>query len=114
MKTPHRSREERIRIAVRQVADAHPGLGASELADVVAARIGIRPAPSTVQAILAQEAAAAAELERRRQERTALRVPVTTATAIMVAIRKVSRETGLSCAQVAAIAAATYRPEKDL
>jgi hypothetical protein len=32
----------------------------------------------------------------------------------MVAIRKVSRETGLSCAQVAAIAAATYRPEKDL
>jgi peptidylprolyl isomerase len=49
-----------------------------------------------------------------RQERAALRVPVTTATAIMVAIRKVSRETGLSCAQVAAIAAATYRPEKDL
>jgi hypothetical protein len=93
-------------MAVRQVADAHPGLGASELADVVAARIGIRPAPSTVQAILAQEAAAAAERERRRQERAALRVPV--------AIRKVSRETGLSCAQVAAIAAATYRPEKDL
>ncbi len=109
------SREDRVRATILDAAALRPEATATELADLVGARLGNRPAPSTVQRVLADHAEAQAARERRRRERrNACRSVGQANTAIiMAAIRDAARRTGLTAAQVALIAATTYTFDRE-
>lgn len=109
------SREDRVRAAILDVAALRPDATAVELADLVGARMGNRPAPSTVQRVLADQAEAQTALERRRQERrnACQSVGQANTAIIMASIRDAARRTGLTAAQVALIASRTYTFDRE-
>lgn len=109
------TREDRVRATILDAAALRPDATAPELADLVGSRLGSRPAPATVQRVLADHAEAQAALDRRRRERrNACRtVGEANTTIIMAAIRDVARRTGLTAAQVALIASTTYTFDRE-
>lgn len=109
------SREDRVRSTILDAAALRPEATAVELADLVGARLGNRPASSTVQRVLADHAEAQAALERRRRERrnACRNVGQANTTIIMAAIRDVARRTGLTAAQIALIACRTYTFDRE-
>lgn len=109
------SREDRVRAAILDAAALRPDATAVELADLVGARLGNRPASSTVQRVLADHAEAQAALERRRRERrnACQSVGQANTAIIMSAIRDAARRTGLTAAQVALIASTTYTFDRE-
>jgi len=109
------SREDRVRATILNAAALRPDATAPELADLVGSRLGSRPAPATVQRVLADhaEAQAACELRRRERRNACRTVGQANATLIMAAIRDVARRTGLTAAQVALIASTTYTFDRE-
>jgi hypothetical protein len=109
------TREDRVRSTILDAAALRPEATAAELADLVGARLGSRPASATVQRVLADHAEAQAALEHRRRERrnACARVGQAHTAIIMSAIRDAARRTGLTAAQVALIASRTYTFDRE-